>query len=102
MAATLGRSLSLADLALLNTLLDLLRALPEIDWLILLLLDYYPDLERAGGTLTRSIAQKGLGKRGCYPISPDIWHSCVPADLMERMRAFLGHRDPSPSCRPMV
>jgi len=44
--------------------LRLLPLLLSLNWLILLLLEYYPDLASQKAKVTHGIARKGLEKRG--------------------------------------
>lgn len=73
-----------------NTLLDLLDLLPDVDWLIILLLHYYPDLAGAKAAVTAEAARRGLGKCGSYHIPQNIWDKYVPRGLMEKIRGFTG------------
>ena len=94
-AVVLGRSLSLNDPNIWTLLLRLLNALPTVDWLVLLLLDYYPDLlAPARQPLSHSLAAKGLGRRGCYSIPLDIWNQCVPSSFLAAAKAYPGPADP--------
>ena len=98
----LGRSLDLRAPDLFTTLMALLQQLPSVDWMIILLLEYYPDLERQQGPVPLHIAQRGLGNKGGFPIPMDIWDTVVTADQVQALHAFVPHgkhrvRPPSPT-----
>ena len=106
-AAVLGRALTLGDAALWRTLHDLLQQLPSVQWLVVLLLEYYPDLSCPAGPVAADVANAGLGARGCFPIPQDIWDHCVPRGLVDRLKAFpdsgsVGPRAPSGTTSVML
>jgi hypothetical protein len=80
----LGRALDLRDPNVLSTLNQLLLALPSVNWMVVLLLDYYPDLQQSSAPLTAGIAGAGLGKRGSYDITAHIWARFVPKSLVKK------------------
>ena len=91
----MGRSATLPNPPLWTYFSALLDRLPSLDWLILLLLDYYPDLQGAtAGPVTHDLARRGLGRRGHLPIPPDIWSDCVPPDLVTLLQTFPGPGEP--------
>ena len=70
----------------LRRLLRLLWSLVQVDWLLLLILQYYPEL-----LLTKvpiDVASRGLGARGSYPIPLHIWDKLVPASLHTALDSF--------------
>lgn len=85
--AVLQRVLTLGRPQLWDDLWDLFRRLPDVDWLLVLLLEYYPSL-LSSGPLTEDLARKGLGARGDCPIPASIWDRVVPASLLGRLKSF--------------
>ena len=78
------------------TLARLLRqlwTLLDINWLLLLILQYYPELLLKQVPL--HVASKGLGQRGKYLIPLSIWHKFVSPDLEARLSSFTPPSFPS-------
>lgn len=82
-------------LDVLRLLLDLLLDLTTISWLMLLLMEYYPDLNRPPKATTEA-ASKGLGARGCSPIPAHIWEAIVPPNLMSILSKHVPNGDLAP------
>ena len=81
-----------------RTLHNLLRHLwgvLDLNWLLLLILQYYPEL--LYDKVTEDITYKGLGKRGSFRIPEKIWHKYVPTQLCADILNF----QPPPFRRPL-
>ena len=70
----------------LNNLLRQLWGLLDINYLLLLILQYYPEL--LTDKITEEITSKGLGKRGFFSIPEHIWHKHVSAELVGAIKHF--------------
>lgn len=92
---SVNRARDTSNLASLRLLLDLLLDLTNISWLLLLLLEYYPDLRRPARPTTDA-ADRGLGQRGCTPIPQHVWDAVVPPGLMERYKITIPTDDMAP------
>ena len=64
---------------------NILRALHQLCWMLILLIRYYPDTAQ-GASPSAEIANNGLGERGECPIPTDIWERYVPDSLVDNIR----------------
>ena len=78
------RAHMLGRIDILRLLFQLLSRLPYLNWLLILILKYYPDANQSG-ELTETIAQRGLGKVGGFHIPRHIWDSFVPPTLPQQL-----------------
>lgn len=63
----------------------LLAELVTLDWFLIWLQRYYPDLFRSL-SVSDALAGKGLGSRGCMAIPADVWDSMVPQGMLEALK----------------
>ena len=80
----LVRRLRLGPGALLR-LISVLRTLPSLDWFLLWLRRYYPELFPSPRP-SPILAARGLGRRGAFPIPLHIWNAFVPASLLPALQ----------------
>ena len=69
-------------------LLAILRGLVAINWLLVLLIKYYPE-DLPLSKPTPDLADKGLGVRVAYPIPLHIWDRFVPDSLLLALKSFV-------------